>query len=46
MESERLFFEDLKADKELDNTKMYIMLKKLQVTCRHEELLNTPLYNY
>lgn len=29
MESERLFFDDLNADKELDNTKMYIMLKKI-----------------
>lgn len=29
IESERLFFDDYDVDKELDNTKMYIVLKKV-----------------
>lgn len=29
IESDRLFFDDYDADKELDNTKMFIMLKKV-----------------
>lgn len=29
LESERLFFDDLNIDKELDNTKMFILLKKI-----------------